>query len=65
MNLFPDSASALLDELDAMFPEKVSSPETSREEDLHYGGKRDLINFLYSWRAQARGTPKGKSRVRR
>lgn len=66
MQLFPDSASALVDELDAMFPERVSSPETSREEDLHHGGKRELINFLKQWRAQARGEPvKGQSRVRR
>lgn len=66
MALFPDSASALVDELERMFPEKASSPDSSREHDLHHGGKRDLILFLRGWRDQSRDArPKGQSRVRR
>lgn len=62
----PDSASALIDELDRMFPEKASSPESSRDHDLFYGGKRDLILFLKDMRELSRSTrQKGNSIVRR
>ena len=52
--LFPDTASALVDELDRMFPEQPATPKTSREEDLAHGAKRDLILFLKQWRSQSR-----------
>ena len=62
--LFPDSATALLDELDRMFPEKATSPESSRDHDLFYGGKRDLILFLKDWRERSRSTrQKGQSSI--
>jgi hypothetical protein len=66
MALLPDSAAALIDELDRMFPEKASSPESTRDHDLYYGGKRDLILFLKEWRERTRSTRhKGQSNVRR
>lgn len=52
--LFPDSASALVDELDRMFPEKPATPKTSREEDLAHGAKRELIHTLKRWRDDSR-----------
>jgi hypothetical protein len=52
--LFPDSASALVDELDRMFPERPATPKTSREEDLAHGAKRELIGFLKHWRETSR-----------
>lgn len=65
MASFPDTASALVDVLDRMFPEKANSPDSSREHDLHYGGKRDLILFLKEWRERSRAGPaKGSPRVR-
>lgn len=52
--LFPDSASALIDELDRIYPERPASPKTNREEDLAYGAKRELIHFLRQWRENSR-----------
>jgi hypothetical protein len=52
--LFPDTASALVDELDRMFPERPASPKTTREEDLAHGAKRELIHFLKTWRENSR-----------
>lgn len=54
MILFPDSASALVDELDRMFPERPATPKTSREEDLAHGAKRELIHFLKTWKENSR-----------
>lgn len=54
MNLFPETASALIDELDRIYPEKPASPERSREEDIAYGAKRELVLFLKRWRESAR-----------
>lgn len=66
MSQMPDSAFALIDELERMFPERASTPESNREHDLFYGGKRDLILFLKDWRERSRGTrQKGASSVRR
>lgn len=49
-----------------MFPEKASSPESSRDLDLFHGGKRDLILFLKEWRERNRSArQKGSLRVRR
>lgn len=64
--LFPDTAAALVDELDRMFPEKPSTPETTREEDLAYGAKRGLVIFLKKWREDTRnGRPQIVRRQRR
>lgn len=64
--LFPDTANALVDELDRMFPEKPSSTKTTREEDLVHGAKRDLIIFLKKWRDDTRnGAPQIVRRQRR
>lgn len=49
MNKFPDTALALLLELERRHPEKVASPKTSRDEDLFYGGKRELIRHIREW----------------
>lgn len=54
MILFPESASALVDELDRMFPEKPATPKTSREDDLAHGAKRELIHFLKNWRENSK-----------
>lgn len=54
MILFPDSASALVDELDRMFPERPATPKTNREEDLANGAKRELVLFLKTWRDKSR-----------
>lgn len=54
MILFPDTASALVDELDRMFPERPPSPKTNREDDLAHGAKRELIHFLKQWRESSR-----------
>jgi hypothetical protein len=52
--LFPDTASALVDELDRMFPERPPTPKTTREEDLAHGAKRELIQTLKRWRDDSR-----------
>lgn len=54
MNLFPDTADQLVDELLRIVPERPSTPKTSRDEDLAHGGKRELVLFLKSWRDKAR-----------
>jgi hypothetical protein len=64
--LFPDTASALVDELDRMFPERPATPKTNREEDLAHGAKRELIHFLQTWRENSRkASPQVVRRSRR
>lgn len=43
---FPESAKALVDEIDRMIPERVPQAGESMEEIQRYAGKRELVLFL-------------------
>lgn len=49
---FPESAAALVAELDVMFPEVVPAVGDSMEAIQRQAGKRELVQFLKYWRAQ-------------
>ena len=44
--MLPGDTGKLLEVLDKAFPPRCSSPETSREADLFYAGKRALVEIL-------------------
>jgi hypothetical protein len=47
---FPDTAVALVDELDRLVPERVPEAGDSMESIQRYAGKRELVLFLQNWR---------------
>ncbi|EQB10413.1 hypothetical protein L284_17120 [Novosphingobium lindaniclasticum LE124] len=47
---FPDSAVALVDELDRLVPERVPEAGDSMESIQRQAGKRELVLFLKNWR---------------
>lgn len=47
---FPESASALVDQLDKMFPERPAQPEETPIEIHRSAAKRELVLFLKQWR---------------
>lgn len=47
---FPDTAVALVDELDRLVPERVPEAGDSMESIQRYAGKRELVLFLKNWR---------------
>lgn len=62
---FPDSATALVDELDRLVPERVPEAGDSMEAIQRYAGKRELVLFLMHWRDQMRRDVERKPRGRR
>jgi len=62
---FPDSATALVDELDRLVPERVPEAGDSMEAIQRYAGKRELVLFLQHWRDQMRRDVERKPRGRR
>lgn len=62
---FPDSATALVDELDRLVPERVPEAGDSMEAIQRYAGKRELVLFLQHWRDQMRRDVDRKQRGRR
>lgn len=66
MQKFPDTALGLLLALEELVPEQCSSPKTNRDEDLHHGGKRELVRFIRTWFEKSRsGQPTVAKRPRR
>lgn len=50
MAIFPESATALVDELDKMFPERPAEAGQSEVEIHRAAAKRELVLFLKHWR---------------
>jgi hypothetical protein len=53
---FPETATALLDIIDRMVPEKVPEPADTMEVIQRYAGKRELVLQLRQLQAQSRTT---------
>lgn len=51
---FPDSAVALVDELDRLYPERVPELGDTPESIQRQAGKRELVLFLKYWRDAAK-----------
>lgn len=53
---FPDSAVALIDELERLVPERVPEAGDTMEAIQRQAGKRELVLFLKNWRDAAKRT---------
>ena len=53
----PDSAMALIDELDKIIPERVPEVNATMEDIQRYAGKRELVLLLKHWRDAAKKDP--------
>ena len=64
---FPHTATALVEELDRLFPEKLPEVGDSLEAIHRHAGKREVVLFLKHWRdaAKRRADRPVKSRGRR
>jgi len=51
---FPHTASALLEELERLVPERVPEAGDSMEAIQRYAGKRELVLMLKNWRDAAK-----------
>lgn len=49
---FPETAAALVEELDRLFPERVPEIGDSMEAIQRYAGRRELILFLKNWQGK-------------
>jgi hypothetical protein len=49
----PESATALIDELDRLYPERLPEVGAAAEEIHRYAGKREVVLFLKHWRDTA------------
>lgn len=65
---FPIRASALVDELDRIYPERVPKSDATMNEIQRHAGARELVLFLKQWRDRSRedtAEKRGTRRVRR
>lgn len=47
---FPESAVALVDELDRLYPERLPEKGESMEDYQRHAGRREVVLFLKHWR---------------